>query len=48
MWHNEMIEIRNSYDIAANRVMEVFLLHMVNLQQQRIDGQPSTESLFPA
>lgn len=47
MWGNEMVDRRNSYDIAANRVMEVFLLHIINLQQQRIDGQPSAESLFP-
>ena len=48
MWHNEMVDRRNSYDLAADRVMEVFLLHIVNLQQQRIDGQPSDESLFSA
>lgn len=48
MWHNEMVDRRNSYDIASSRVMEVFLLHIVNLQQRRIDGQPSSESLFPA
>ena len=46
IWTGEPVEIRESYNIAASHVIETLLRHTIDLQQKRVDGQPSDESLF--
>ena len=48
IWDTEPVVNKESYNIAANTVTATLLRHAIALQQQRIDGQPSDESLFPA
>lgn len=48
IWDMEPVEKKESYNIAANTVTATLLRRTIALQQQRIDGQPSDESLYPA
>ena len=46
-WGGEPVEIQEAYIIAANTVTAAVLRHTITLQKQRINDQPSDESLFP-
>ncbi len=47
-WGGEPVEVQEAYIIAANTVTAAVLRHTITLQKQRINGQPSDESLYPA
>lgn len=47
IWDMEPVEKKEGYNIAANTVTATLLRHTIALQQQRLDGQPSDESLYP-
>ena len=47
IWDGEPVENKESYNIAASTTTATLLRHVIALQQQRINGQPSEESLYP-
>ena len=47
-WNNEPTQLQEDYQIASVRVFNAVFLRVIPLQQQRVNGQPSPESLFPS